>query len=522
MVEIAEVRDRDSLKAYLNGIADAEIRRRTSLRIAYYAAARVLSVALSYYALRTIPKPREVKTAAPVFGALSICGAAAVYPATRIASSSAAYVVDAEWATKMTSDAAADAAAYAVDARSAAAAAAAVNAAVNAASNLHQVAFDVWTLVHHDLHRERDKPTGPLLSIWIDLPTAPDQAIWDQTRQKLEADSAGHWRFWIHWYDRVRAGRDTHPYEMAKVLNKLSQKDWLGDPAILNAKFDPILALYEAEDVIGKTPFGMRIRMRTQKGVLYSEPTQAADLDDVIDHIRQALKDFLSRCRRDKSANQLGAQMKSVLSPLIADLRRDLRRHKSDPFQLFDALRYAQNELQRTCSKEGFLRETAVERLADQLQTAREDIATNSPAVVEQEKKRLAVRLELVSRDQKLFALRSLAGMGANSEGMLRLLTERALLMIMSDDGTDEDKRNAWYFMTAVLPRAALQMHKAEAKAASPEEAKDLLKRLAEHGGNMSKIDKGVDAIQEMSGEGADWMAEVMSQLASGNLWGLG
>jgi hypothetical protein len=63
-------------------------------------------------------------------------------------------------------------------------------------------------------------------------------------------------------------------------------------------------------------------------------------------------------------------------------------------------------------------------------------------------------------------------------------------------------------------------MSEAGAEPSSRQEAKSYLERAAQAGGHLAKIDKGVDAIQEMSGEGKDWVLEIYTQIASGNFFG--
>ena len=157
----------------------------------------------------------------------------------------------------------------------------------------------------------------------------------------------------------------------------------------------------------------------------------------------------------------------------------------------------------------------------DGLQTLREDIAVASPSVVEVERQRLGVRLALVSQEHKLAALRVLAGLGADSEGVLQVATQTAMLTILDDGADEEARRNAWYFMLAMVPRGAREMIRAEVQPASSKKAKGFLEHAAEAGDNLHRIDRGVDALQEMGPEAANWVTETVSQIASGNMWGL-
>jgi len=67
----------------------------------------------------------------------------------------------------------------------------------------------------------------------------------------MKADKTADWSFWIAWDDRVLAGRDTLPEEMAKVLNPLHEEDWEKGPAHINPLFDEVLKKYREKDATG-------------------------------------------------------------------------------------------------------------------------------------------------------------------------------------------------------------------------------------------------------------------------------
>ncbi|TCO72938.1 hypothetical protein [Rhodovulum euryhalinum] len=526
MVEIAEIRDGKTFRAWLD---QEDLPREAMVALAHRAAMRVLPVWWSEVETADWARKREL-TALPVCRTLLTSGSSAcaedpdVKGRLAAASSSAAAAASSAFADASSSAAAAASSSAAAAASSAfafadAADADAFAAAAAASSSAADAADAVWAALREDCAAGADVPQLVAAPLWH-AAERPFDAPWQSLRATYPPDGDHPWAFWIDWYQRALDGTETR-WDLLRRIALIDDAIWEAGPDAVAAEIARLQGQERAQEIIDQTPYGLRVVARPRKGVLVSEPAEVVDLSEIVERIRQALKDFTARCRRDKSANRLGPQMKTALDPAISDLRRDLRRHATDPHQLFDALRHAQNELARTAHREGFPNEGAVERLTDELQTLREDIAVAAPSVVEVERKRLDVRLRLVSQDHKLAALRLLAGLGADSEGFLRIATQQALLTVLDEGADDEARRNAWYFMLAIVPRGAREMTRAELEPATPKKAKDFLDGVAQTGDKLAKIDKGVDALQEMVPEGVDWVTEAWTQIGSGNLWGL-
>ncbi|MEM8577864.1 MAG: hypothetical protein AAGF60_08445 [Pseudomonadota bacterium] len=99
-----------------------------------------------------------------------------------------------------------------------------------------------------------------------------------------------------------------------------------------------------------------------------------------------------------------------------------------------------------------------------------------------------------------------------------------ALQKIVDPQATKREKQSAWYFVIAMLPRAARTMQSKGGTPTKNQEAKSKLKQLADISGDVVKVDKGIDALQEAFTEAeaaGDWMTEVWTQIASGNFGGL-
>lgn len=230
-MEIAEVQDRESLERYLEALPEDE-RREVAVRVAFRAAARVLPIAALNFALSQAYIMRDL-TAVSIFGALSIAGVAALTSTPAIATSAADNA-------SFTATAAADKPSFAV---AAAAASSFASADASAAAYASYLA-DIWDFARLDL---TDGEHGPL---WGDgaIPDALVQ-VWADAKTAMGKDPKADWSFWIAWYERVLAGRDFLPNDMAPILNELRKADWNKGPAHINPLFDGVLAKYRAQDI---------------------------------------------------------------------------------------------------------------------------------------------------------------------------------------------------------------------------------------------------------------------------------
>lgn len=337
--------------------------------------------------------------------------------------------------------------------------------------------------------------------------------------------SGGPWDFWIDWYQRALDGTP-QPMDLLEKIALQSDEFWQGSDAEVNTRIAEIVAEWEAgqklEAFIEQHPYANRIEADPAKKKLVSVPAETVDLTDIVDRIRQAAKDFTAGCRKDKSPNKIGEQMQSAFAPVIADIRRDLRRHRTDPLKLFDSMELACRAMGRIARAEGFPPEGPSGRLMDELATSCEDICIASPEVLETQRHRIAVRTELFSFEQKIVALRLCAGLHENAEGHLRATAALAINTILDSASSEDAKKHAWYFMIAVIPRGARAMRQADMKPADKEQSDSMLKRAAEAGNQLSSIDRGIDAAQEMAGEGANWVDGVLNLFGSGGFPGIG
>lgn len=236
-MEIAEVVDRESLGRYLDRL-DPNLLRRTALYVTYRSAARVLPVNLQYFLHGRIHSRIKLSPLV-LFGATAMPGIALTEPrgghapgALAVANAAAANAVANAAAAYTATAMEANVSAYAI-------------AAVSNAEMTHSK--DFWRNVRLDLVNAESIVPLPL---WLgqEIPISILDA-WKKCRQDLDLHKPeGSWRFWIEWYERVLAGRDTHADRLAPIFGGISKHEWLDAPFKVNALFEDVLAEYLEDD----------------------------------------------------------------------------------------------------------------------------------------------------------------------------------------------------------------------------------------------------------------------------------
>lgn len=267
--------------------------------------------------------------------------------------------------------------------------------------------------------------------------------------------------------------------------------------------------------------YALVVDIDPKNGFLRCRAAEIFDASEIIDRIRRALRDFGGRCRRDTSANQHGKELLRIAEIPVADLRRDLRRFSEDALELFDSVEAASKELIQAARDSGLERDPALVRLIDSLRNHSSEIAASSPEVVATLRKRSEVDLALLKAASIKSAVSLCLGMRSDSEGRFHVLTSLAIAKILDPAVSEREKQSAYYFMKAMLPRAAVAVVNDEASGTEKPKKKSLGKKVLDAADAAAKIDKGVDALQENIPEATNWASEVYSQIASGNFFGL-
>ena len=494
----------------------------------------ILRANLTSGVARKYPTPEVKAAAARAAAAAARAAAAAKAAIARTAAFSAraaaaraaraADAADADFSAAYSAFSAADAATRtafsAADAADAAAAAARAVSAATAATVSDAAKAAFWEQIRNDaraLHQGGDPQAPPL---WPDA--SPDWLVpaLDATRLYWQADP-GLWSFWQRWYDAAVAGTPLN-WEMQRDIALIADEDWQAGPERVAGRIAEIEASYRVSEIISQNPYAMRVEYDVRRHKLVAFPVDAPDLDAIVAAIRSAVSDFLLRCKRDSSPNRAGAELLRITIPAISDLRRDLRRHGANPLALYEAISDAGKELLGTVAEPGLSQDVAFVRLADRLERCAGDILVASPAALETVKRRNAVELELLKADQLVRLSRLCAGMQADSEGWLKASAAIAIQVLADPAHPVGERQAAFYFMKAVVPRGAKAMREHEAAAPVVPKRKSILDKAMEAADKAVKIDKGIDAVQEIVPEGWDWVSRVFSEIQSGNLWGLG
>ncbi|MCF6445234.1 hypothetical protein L1065_10835 [Nereida sp. MMG024] len=364
MVEIADIVDGDSFKAWLNAhiarVGD-ELGRQHAVWLASRCAARVMP-----FAMETALSGRIAElTPVLMFRVTSISGVASVCPTPEIArtADAAAFAAD---AAPDAADAAAAAAAFAAFA--AAAAAAAVFAAY-ASARAAAAAPDIYEYIQVDcaaLLASGDIPRRPLWAGPSEM-----QRLWQDIKPKLAAlnsdgPDAAVWTFWIAWYDRVLAGQDIHAQAMHDVFVSLTEDDWNKGPAHINPKFDPVLALYAADIA----DIGEKIR-RDTAGQIVLEPAPYAHADTlqtVLDKVVDAIAKLRPAC------GDAGNAMLAPLAEVLDDLTEALEGNANNWLRCHDEFGLCHAEIERLFTPEDIRAERMLFRLHNALSTGMLDL----------------------------------------------------------------------------------------------------------------------------------------------------
>jgi len=277
---------------------------------------------------------------------------------------------------------------------------------------------------------------------------------------------------------------------------------------------------YRLEALIAENPLALRIERSATTGKLTATEIEERDMSLVVADIRTALTEFVRRCKA--GTGNLGPSMQTACHDTIKELRGRLSRVQENPRELLRLLEETRHSLMRIARNEGFEKDERLDRLVGNLERREEDVCANAPEVLAEVKARLKVRVQLYTADQMRAATRISTGMFSDSAGMLAAALARAVIIVNSEDSTEAELQGAWTFLAGALPRGARAMREGDAVGADPSKDDSVLDKLVSHADKANKLDKGVDAIQEAIAEGVPWTVDVMSQIQSGNFWGLG
>ncbi|MFQ1699771.1 hypothetical protein ACJ5NV_04165 [Loktanella agnita] len=340
-MDIAEVQNEKSLRRYLEGLPEGE-QREVAQRLAFRAAARVLPF-VALYAGRLTGDHQRDDYVLLAFISVGIAGcrasgvAASYVPEIAPFVSRTAQAVATFNGDLAGSDAGLICVADALNAIGFAAynetdyetAARIINGALNAtsiapvgAAASAQATRHLWPSVKDDLVARSRQP------LWLNADIQRvHQDAWQNSKSGLVQESGADWSFWIAWYERALAGRDTLPHELAPIFNKLTEEDWEKGPAYINPMFDEVLALYRAEDasvpdLALRTPGTPEQIARTKTAMETHRRELPANCDAILSYITLEIERLQSRNYRDDAEMEETKRQITVLTTLHQAMSR--------------------------------------------------------------------------------------------------------------------------------------------------------------------------------------------------------
>jgi len=536
MVEIADVKDQESLKEWLETFSDdKEVRRKAAVDIAVRAALRVLPAAWEWF-LNSEAGKRQM-TAMPLLRASIVMQVAAQNPTQknreksafpsisssgfsgRNLSSAAAAIGTAQYTSSIRT--------YDLELNATTAKKFALATVKNTKNILNEDNL-VWREALSDCGKIKQSCNLGLVSLWVG--ENPLEEVWEKIRSvhsprpvgsgeygdgRFGAMPNGPWAFWIDWYEKVLSGT---PQDWDLLQAIVDEVDWDRSVEEVNAEIAGIVLKHQIEEQISQKPLPWTIQLSRDKKLI-SKPTEEKDLSKIIEDIRTALREHTQRCKKASDGNNIGGTIKSAFDRPIAELRTKITKYKDNPADLHRVLEETQQEIQQIARIEGLANESIVLRLFGNLNQRSQDICIASPDVFEMVKKRKEVEFTLLAREQIERARSIASGMEKGAKGEFQVALAFANAVLVDPNRSDQEKANAWYFLSAAFPRAADVVVNASEEQTGKGKRKrsfgELLGTTAKRAGEMDKI---VDVGQEAIAESAGWLPDFVNLMQSGGI----
>lgn len=258
------------------------------------------------------------------------------------------------------------------------------------------------------------------------------------------------WSFWVAWYNRILEGRDWHPAEVARILNRLTEDDYKRGPAHVNPMFDPVLRLYEDEDVaalVAATPSG--------DDVVVDPATERLDIRPTDTPPPEFLPDVLSQVAsvRDSLASDGGPNRAyAALSPELRLLDEVLERYSDRPVTILSHLARVTIRIEHRvrngeCPEPD--QDPVIEDALATLTQAQVTLIALSPEV-----RAFAEATKPAAPDETEDVRRGARVVEEASTKALAEEIEKAAQVLEDPEATDEDKRHAFYRLASLISRS--------------------------------------------------------------------
>ncbi|MEN8949337.1 hypothetical protein [Planktotalea arctica] len=326
------------------------------------------------------------------------------------------------------------------------------------------------------------------------------------------------WEFWSRFYEKSEQG-ETFQWELLLKISEISNIDWKMGPERIAELIAQIEKSFQIDQIISDNPLGQRIVRSKKTGTLKSEPIEERDLSLIVKDIQRSLREFNCNCKKER--RNIGLALVDAFAPHIDELRKRVSKNKENPRELLRSIEDAYRAFYLVAKTEVASEHVQVDRLLNGLQDRAADVGVSSPEVMDEIKRRRAVKVQLMTAQQITLAVRISAGMAADSRGLLQAAISRALLVVASEEATDDEKAAAWTFLLGAIPRGAKLKHEAGEVGTDASKDSSAFETVVGYADKLNKLDKGVDALQEAAAEGGPWVTEAFTQISSGNFWGI-
>ncbi|GAA0294729.1 hypothetical protein [Rhodovulum strictum] len=329
MVEIAEIRDEESFKAWLE---QEDLPKDALVALAHRAAMRVLPIWWAQVHAAEWVRQREL-TALPSLRCALISGLTTLGATPEIRASAAADAAHAYPYPAAAADVAAEAATSAVAAalttvRTVANTAAAAGAAAVATAHAADAAADAWTALREDCAARADVPRLMATPLWHEA-ERPFDGIWHSVRTQYPPDGDHPWAFWIDWYQRALDGTETR-WDLLRKIALIDNAIWEAGPEAVAAEIvrlqggerTPLARAYPVDFT-----FDALLRVMRMVGIdddmrhLHDPSVVRAFLDNC-EELRDKLQDFADYASDLSGGGNSAGVLKRAAQKVLSELQR--------------------------------------------------------------------------------------------------------------------------------------------------------------------------------------------------------
>ena len=310
--------------------------------------------------------------------------------------------------------------------------------------------------------------------------------------------------------------RDLWDTETARPTPPYNHIEWEDDEQALT-QVDAIVQAHEAElqrqkqikKQIRETPYGMAATVDAGKARLDWmpmdwEPNTPASLSDIRKDISKHINEFNRSCRMEASGNQMGLVMLEAFKQVFTRLKREMKKFENSPQQFFDAVHGAEYQIRVTAGNEVLQSDPSLMRFVFDFTKGLDRVCVSFPEIEEMRKKMVDLHISRLTDTQIQQMIVMASGLAMDSQGSLKAAALKALQVISVSTSSEEERKAAYYFLAAMIPRSVGAVN--EYNASDPEKPfkPSTMDKILKDSDKFIKLDKIKDAILETAAQGKD------------------